>query len=64
MEPSWTEPPSHAWVFIRVRERRLSRRRSDAEAVSRSERRCSKEDRFDEEHHAQAGWIVRSEEFL
>jgi hypothetical protein len=38
MEPSWTEPPLVAWVFIGAGERPVRRRQSDVVALSGPER--------------------------
>ena len=39
MEPSWTEPPPFAWVFIGAYERAVCRRQGGTAVLSGPERR-------------------------
>ena len=61
MEPSWTEPPPFAWVFIGVEERLVCRRQSGAIALSGPTRCGWITHSREEEHVAQGRAIVRSD---
>ena len=54
MEPSWTEPPQFAWVFISVRERPVCRGQSVVDALTRPER-CWPDIRRREGQHVTQG---------
>ena len=61
MEPSWTERPPFAWVFIGAGERPVCRRQSGAMALSGSERRGSIVYACEEEHVAHCRAMERSD---
>ena len=61
MEPSWTEPPPFAGVFIGGGERSVCRREICVVALSGLERRGSIIHRCEEEHVAQGRALVRSD---
>ena len=61
MEPSWTEPPPFAWVFIGAVERPVCRRRNGEAALSGPEQWGKIVHASKEEHVAEGRAIVRSE---
>jgi len=61
MEPSWTEPPPFAWVFIGEGERPVCRRQNGVSTLSGPERCGSITYACEEEHVAQGRAVVRSD---
>jgi hypothetical protein len=59
IEPSWTEPPPFAWVFIDIGERAICRRRSGVATLSEPKRGGSIVNGCEEEHVAEGRAMVR-----